>query len=134
MPMITLKIAHPRAEALVSDAAALAQELTARYLGKDPSVTAVAVETVLPTRWFVAGRSLERQQRGSFFLEVRVTEGTQTKDQKAQYIAEAYAGFQALLGELNPESYVHVIDAGADSYGYGGRTQETRYIERHSAR
>lgn len=127
--MITLKISHPAGESLVAEAAALASSLTARLLGKDPKVTAVAVDVVAPERWFVAGRSLAEQRLASFFLEVRVTDGTNTKEEKATYVAEAFAAFRALLGEVHSESYIHVIDARGDAYGYGGRTQERRFIE-----
>lgn len=92
-------------------------------------MTAVAVDVVPPERWFVAGRSLAEQRRAAFFLEVRVTEGTNTKKEKEAYLAEAFGAFSALLGDVHPVSYVHVIDARADSWGYGGRTQERRYIE-----
>jgi 4-oxalocrotonate tautomerase len=129
MPMITLKISHPLAESLVADAAALASSLTARFLGKDPNVTAVAVDVVSPERWFVAGQSLAAQRLAAFFLEVRISDGTNTKDEKATYLSEAFAAFRALLGEVHDESYIHVIDARGDAYGYGGRTQERRFIE-----
>jgi 4-oxalocrotonate tautomerase len=33
-----------------------------------------------------------------------------------------------LLGPLHVESYVHAHDAAADGYGFGGVTQERRYI------
>lgn len=35
-----------------------------------------------------------------------------------------------LLGPLRHESYVHVHDVRADAYGFGGLTQERRYIAR----
>jgi 4-oxalocrotonate tautomerase len=56
-------------------------------------------------------------------------DGTNTKDEKARYIAEAYAFFSQLLGELHPESYVYVQDVRAEAYGFGGKTQEYRYIK-----
>ena len=33
-----------------------------------------------------------------------------------------------LLGPLHEESYVHTHDARADAYGFGGVTQEQRYV------
>lgn len=130
MPIINIKIAHPEGEALIPKAAALAADLTARILGKDPKLTAVVVENVSPARWFVAGQSLAELGQASFFLEVRIVDGTNTKDQKARYVAEVFRGFGELLGALHPESYVHVVEAIADAYGFGGRTQEHRYVEK----
>jgi 4-oxalocrotonate tautomerase len=129
MPMITLKIAHPRAEALVGEAAALVASLAARLLGRDPRKTSVAVDVVPLDRWFVAGQSLAEQKSASVFVEVRVPDAVTTKDQKESFIAETFTGFQALLGALHPVSFVHVIDVNADGYGWGARSMERRYIE-----
>jgi 4-oxalocrotonate tautomerase len=129
--MITLKLSSPLAPPDVVRAAELVASLTARRLRKDPEVTAVAVDVVPPERWFVAGRSLAQWQRTAFFLEVRVTDGSNTSDEKRAFIAEAFDALGKLLGELHAESYIHVIDARADAYGYGGVPQEARrYVGR----
>jgi 4-oxalocrotonate tautomerase len=39
-----------------------------------------------------------------------------------------FEAFSRLLGDLHDESYIHIHDVRADSYGYGGLTQELRYI------
>ncbi|RPE81035.1 tautomerase family protein [Vulcaniibacterium tengchongense] len=52
---------------------------------------------------------------------------TNTKEQKARYIREAFDGFARLLGDLHEESYIYVQDVRAAAYGYGGRTQEARF-------
>jgi 4-oxalocrotonate tautomerase len=133
MPIINVKIAHPEGSSLIPRAAALATDLTARILGKDPKLTAVVVDNVPPSQWFVAGRSLAELGQASFFLEVRIVDGTNTKDQKAQYVAEVFGAFGELLGALHPESYVHVVEAIADAYGFGGLTQEHRYVKKQLA-
>ncbi len=133
MPMITLQVAAEPDDALTRRLAETVSALTARHLGKDPSVTAVAVEYVPPRRWFVGGRSAEELRRAAFFLDVRVTDGTNTKDEKARYVAEAFAALDRLLGGVHAESYVHVDDARGDAYGYGGQTQERRWVEARPA-
>jgi 4-oxalocrotonate tautomerase len=35
---------------------------------------------------------------------------------------------EKLLGDVHPESSVHVDEVSADGYGFGGRTQERRHI------
>lgn len=129
MPMITLQLAGAPDDALVHRLAEAVTRLTAEVLGKDPTVTAVAVEPIPSRRWFIAGRSTEAIGRPTFFLEVRVTEGTNTKDEKARYVAQAFALLDRLLGGVDPESYVYVNEVKGDAYGYGGRTQERRYVE-----
>ena len=56
------------------------------------------------------------------------TDETNSKDEKAEYIRQAFDGVRGrLLGDLHEESYVYVQDVRAAAYGYGGKTQEFRY-------
>ena len=59
--------------------------------------------------------------------DIKITDETNTKDEKAQYIKEAFDGFERILGNLHEESYIYVQDVRAATYGYGGKTQEYRY-------
>jgi 4-oxalocrotonate tautomerase len=131
--MITLQVSGESEDVLTHRLAEVVTRLTAEVLGKDPKVTALAVEWIPRRRWYVAGRTTEALGRPAFFLEVRVTEGTNTKDEKARYVREAFAAIAGLLGGADPESYVHVNEVKADAYGYGGRTQERRYHEARPA-
>ncbi|MBV9948006.1 MAG: tautomerase family protein [Myxococcales bacterium] len=133
MPMITLQVAADGSDGLAQELARTVARLTAEILGKDPHVTAVAVGFVPPRRWFIADRTSEQHGRPAFFLDVRITDGTNTKEEKARFVAAAFAALSALLGGAHVESYVHVDDVRADGYGYGGRTQERRFVEREMA-
>lgn len=129
MPMITVVYATPRAAPGLKQAvAATASRLAADVLRKDPKVTAVLVEEAAAQDWFCAGQSLAAAGRASFWLDIRITDGTNTKDEKAAFIAAAFAEMGKLLGPLHEESYCHVHDVRADAYGYGGLTQEHRYV------
>ncbi len=129
MPFLDVRLAPRRTDpGLPGKAAGTLAELTARILKKKPEVTAVAVQLVEPAHWFVAGRSLAEQGKASFFLDVRVTAGTNTKDEMGAYVREVFRAMGALLGELHEESYVHVHEVPAHGYGYGGLTQESRYV------
>lgn len=129
MPIIQVKYSTPKAEAgLVQAIAAAASRLSAQHLRKDPAVTAVTVEPVPAENWFAGGLSLAEQQRASFFLDIKIVESTNTKDEKAAFIAAVFATMGELLGPLHHESYVHVHDVNAYAYGFGGLTQERRYV------
>jgi len=129
MPMITVRYATRRqGPDLKQQIAQAASELAATLLHKDPRVTAVLVEAADAADWFVGGRSLAEQKLASFWLDIRITDGTNSKDEKAGFVAAAFARMGELLGPLHTESYVHVHDARADGYGFGGLTQERRYI------
>ncbi len=134
MPMITVQIAGEPDAGLARRLQQTVSSLTAALLGKDPDVTAVAVEFVPRKFWFVAGKSTEELGRSAFFVEVRITDGTNSKDEKARFLAQTFAAVSRLLGGAHPESYVHVHDARADAYGYGGLTSERRYIEAQAAK
>lgn len=133
MPMITVQLAAEPEPGLTRRVVDAVAGLTASVLGKDPRVTAIAVEYLPPSRWFVAGRPVEALGRAAFFVVVRVTEGTNTKDEKARFVAEAWRALRAALGEVDEESYVHVDEVRGDAYGYGGKTQERRFVEARPA-
>jgi 4-oxalocrotonate tautomerase len=127
MPILNVKVGAARTPELTQKIAATLLELTARILGKDPRVTSIAIDYVDPADWIVGGRSLAEQGKSSFYFDIKVTDETNTKVEKARYVKEAFAAFSALLGNLHEESYIHVQDVRAASYGYGGKTQEYRF-------
>ena len=128
MPILDVKISTPIDRDLRSTVASALSEITARVLHKKPELTAVVVDQIDPAGWFVGGPSLAEQRKASFFLEIRIVDGTNVKDEKADYLRQVFAAMESILGPLNPESYIHVHDVRADSYGYGGVSQEHRYI------
>ncbi len=131
MPLITVTYATPH-KTPVSKAAVAAEvsRLSSGVLGKDPKVTAIIVTEEDPADWFCGGRSLKDAGLASFWLDIHITDGTNTKDEKAAFIAQTFKAMEKLLGPLHNESYVHVHDVRADAYGFGGQTQERRYIAR----
>jgi len=129
MPLITVSYSSARqSPSLKAEIAAAVSELTADILHKDPKVTAIIVKSVDPADWFAGGKSLADEKLASFWLDIHVTEGTNTKDEKAAYIAAMFRRMGELLGPLHTESYLHVDEVRGDAYGFGGLTQERRYI------
>ncbi|MFY3626691.1 tautomerase family protein [Achromobacter xylosoxidans] len=101
--------------------------LTQSVLGKKLPVIAITLQHIPLDQWFIGGRPLSELGRNAFHLDISVTDETNTKAEKARFIQEIYAAFGEILGELHECSYVHVIDARAAAYGYGGKTQEYRH-------
>ena len=132
MPFIHVRYSTPGEQDLRQPIAALLTETTARVLRKKSEVTAVVVEQVPSTDWFIGSRSLADQRKATFFVEVRVTRGTNVKEEKAAYLREVFRGLESLLGPVHPESYVHVHEAEGDAYGYGGVSQEARWVRANS--
>ncbi|HWU98326.1 MAG TPA: 4-oxalocrotonate tautomerase [Oxalicibacterium sp.] len=127
MPILNVKVSAVKTPQLVQEISGLLLDLTTRILKKKREVTAIAIDFVDPDSWVVGGKLLSEQQKSSFYFDIKVTDETNTKDEKAAYIKEAFAGFERILGNLHEESYIHIEDVRAASYGYGGRTQEYRY-------
>lgn len=128
MPMITVRYVtpQPRPE-LPTQIAELAARLGAEKLGKDAGVTAVLAEPADPQNWFIAGKRPTDAGLSAFWLDIKITAGTNVKTETTAFVKAAYEGMQALLGPLHEECYVHVHAADGDAYGYGGRTQNGRW-------
>lgn len=127
MPILNVKISAVKSPAMSGQIAAILVELTTRILRKDPALTSVAIDYIDPADWIVGGSSLAEQGKSSVYFDIKITDETNSKAEKAQYIAEAFAAFATLLGNLHEESYIYVQDVRAAAYGYGGQTQERRY-------
>ncbi|WP_431203689.1 tautomerase family protein [Bradyrhizobium betae] len=129
MPLITVSYASSRrSPSLKADIANAVSELTAKILHKDPRVTAIIVKSVDASDWFAGGQSLAEQKLASYWIDIHVTEGTNTKDEKAAYLAAMFERMADIIGPLHPETYLHVDEVKGDAYGFGGLTQERRYI------
>ena len=128
MPMITVRYVtpSPRLE-LRADVARLAAKLSAERLGKDPNVTAVLVEEADPNGWFIAGKRPTNDGLAAFWLDIKITAGTNTKADTTAFVSAAFAEMQELIGPLHKECYVFVHAVDGDAYGYGGRTQNGRW-------
>ena len=127
MPILNVKVGAKKSAALTGKISDMLLELTARILHKKPEVTSIAINYIDPEDWIVGGSSLAQQGKSSIYFDIKITDETNTKAEKAQYIQEAFDAFGKLLGNLHEVSYIYVEDVRATAYGYGGKTQEYRY-------
>ncbi len=129
MPYLTVKLSTPGSTELTKKVADILASLTSEFLHKKREFTSIAIEYVEGSRWFVAGAPISPGGMETFNLVIHVTEGTNTKDEKARFVREVFSSMESALGKLHPASYVIITDVAADSWGYGGSTQEFRYIK-----
>jgi 4-oxalocrotonate tautomerase len=127
MPILNVKVGARKSAALTKAIAGTLSDLTARILHKKPEVTAIAIDYVDPDDWIVAGKSLSEHGKSSFYFDIKITDETNSKEEKAQYIRESFEALSELLGNVHEESYIYVQDVRAAAYGYGGKTQEFRF-------
>jgi 4-oxalocrotonate tautomerase len=91
-----------------------------KLLGKRRELTAVLIEDWPAARWFVDGEAVHRP---TALLEIDITQGTNTADEKAAFIAAAHAYLQRELGH---GARCIVRELPGPDWGYAGRTQQAR--------
>ena len=128
MPIINISVTGKPDAELSAAIAREATDITAKELRKDPTITAVAVTYVDPRHWFAGGKSLAEQGSHTFWLDIKVVDGTNTKLELEAYLRAIFEAFGRLLGGVHEESYAFVHEVPAAAYGYGGKTQEFRFI------
>lgn len=132
MPYLNVRISIPESSDTADKIVAVLMKHTSEVLGKKPDVTSIEVDFVAPDLWFVGAVRMSDQKAVTFYLDVKVTEGTNTKAEKAKYIGNVFSDFEALLGPVTAASYIVIHDVRADAWGFEGRTQERRFIESRS--
>ncbi|MBX3517141.1 MAG: 4-oxalocrotonate tautomerase family protein [Rhodospirillales bacterium] len=128
MPYINLKVTAKPDPVLSERIAKEVSQLTKAHLRKDPTITAVGIDYVDPAHWFSGGNSLAEQGKNTFWLDIKVVDGTNTKAEMAAYLEAVFESMSKLLGGLHHESYILVHEVPAPAYGFGGKTQEFRFI------
>jgi 4-oxalocrotonate tautomerase len=127
MPFLHLSLCPaPGADPSLRELAATLTDLTAEHLAKDPTLTAVRIELVPATQWFIAARALAAATLASYHLQIQVTAGTNTPAQLSAYLAAVHAAMGSAMGRLHPTSYSVVQQLPAEAWGYGGVSQAMR--------
>ena len=128
MPTLQLKVSPSQTPERCQQLAASLTKLTAKLLGKRAEVTAVTIDLLPATHWFVGGAPVDRP---TAMLDIAITQGTNTVEEKTAFVAAVFAELQHLLadaGQLHDASYVTVREVPATDWGYGGMTQAGRKL------
>ncbi|KRG69793.1 tautomerase family protein [Pseudoxanthomonas dokdonensis] len=128
MPYLDFRVSAKPSQQQAERVAGILTELTATVLGKKPELTSVSIHAMEAGHWYIGGNSLASQSLVTFYLDIKVTEGTNTKNEKAEYVRRVFAAVADIFGALAPASYVVIDEVHADAWGYQGQTQEYRYI------
>lgn len=126
MPTLLLKLAPALPVERRQGLARTITALAAGTLGKRPELTAVVIESLPAEAWFIGGQAVARP---TAWLEISITAGTNTAEQKEAFIAAADAELRRELAgadALEEASYVIVRELPAGDWGYAGRTQRAR--------
>jgi 4-oxalocrotonate tautomerase len=130
MPILNLKVAplqNPQHYAALAQSLTTLTEVTLR---KRPAVTAVVIDDLPAARWHVGAEPVSEP---TAYLEINITQGTNTPDEKAEFITQAYALLCEQLHAGRPlhlASYVIVREVPAGDWGFDGVTQAARILVR----
>jgi 4-oxalocrotonate tautomerase len=124
MPYVAATLAVTPSDELTARVIAALTDLTVEVLSKERARTTVVVQYVPGAQWARGGVPLP--VRG-YFVDVKVTAGTNLRHDKARYVREVNRALQSLLGEAS--GYVAVEELPADSWGHAGETQEPHYLK-----
>ncbi|QEU90086.1 tautomerase family protein [Streptomyces kanamyceticus] len=126
MPYIRVTLSDPGLPAARRTALAKGlTELAVSALGKDAARTTVQLHAVPGGQYFVAG--LPVGDATGAHVEVSITAGTNSAEEKARFIAGAYALLHETLELLPPLTGVALHELHPESYGYNGITQLDHY-------
>ena len=126
MPILNVLLSGTADEQKTQQVAHMLANCTSQILRKKPELISIAIRYLEPAHWIVGGQSLAVQNKSSAYVEIKITDETNTRAEKAAYIQAVYDGLLGLMPDLHHESYIHVDDVRAGAYGYGGKTQEYR--------
>ena len=93
MPIINITVTGKPDPALSARIAGEMTEITATHLRKDPTLTAVAVAYHDPQHWFAGGKSLAEHGASTFWLDIKVVDGTNTKLELEAYLKAIFEAF-----------------------------------------
>jgi len=124
MPFVNIKVAGlSLAPEQVQRLQSEATRLMIDVMRKGRESTAVLVEQVDAAKWTVGAVPV----RAAAHLDVKVTAGTNTPDEKRRFVSEVMALLRSVIGPtLDPVCYIVVHEVSGDAWGYGGRTQADR--------
>lgn len=93
-------------------------------MGKRREVTAVRIVHSESVLWTI--NALPPEQTTAY-LEVKITAGTNSGDQKAALIAHLEQLLRTTLGKMAEASYIVIHELTAENWGYAGLTQAQRH-------
>ena len=124
MPFVHIRIAGQNLNAeQVRELQREATALMAGIMRKKEELTSVLVEQAEISGWSIGGAAVPVAAH----LDVKVTQGTNTEEEKARFVRAANDLLKSVLGSSLPvATYVIVHEIPSTAWGYDGETQEAR--------
>ncbi len=97
-----------------------------QVMGKRREVTVVHIQESAPGLWATNAQVLSADDPVGAYVDIKITQGTNTPDEKAEMIAQTVQMLQKVVGTIQEACYVVIDDIPANSWGYDGKTQAER--------
>ena len=107
--------------------------LMSEVMGKVPSLTSVRVGRFSADGWAVGGKSVAARGEIAVHMDIKITKGTNTDEEKAEMIRQGLSMLKDVVGETSEAGYVVIHELDASSWGYDGKTQFFRVGTRMAA-
>jgi len=96
-------------------------------MGKRREVTVVQIEESTSYCWSVNGEPLHEKAPAAAYVDVKITQGTNSDEEKAQLINTLMQMLKSVRS-TQQACYIVVHELAAASWGYDGKTQAARSI------
>jgi 4-oxalocrotonate tautomerase len=126
MPIITLRMNELPSESITKTIVEKLTDITVKVLKKNKSLVVVRIEHDTDfTRWNVNGEEINNNS-SLFELIILVTSGTNSKEEKSEWLTTAWHVMKEGLGNLSYPNYISIKEIDAENWGYNGLSQEER--------
>jgi len=107
--------------------------LMSEVMKKNPDLTSVRIDQYPADSWAVGRKSIAVRGEIGVHMDIKVTSGTNTDEEKAEMIKQGMAMLKDVVGSTPDASYIVIHDLDAGAWGYDGRTQFARAKQKKAA-
>ncbi len=107
--------------------------LMSEVMKKNPDLTSVRIDQFPADSWAVGRKSMVVRGETAVHMDIKVTDGTNTDEEKAEMIKQAMSMLKDIVGSTPEASYIVIHDLDASAWGYDGHTQHERAQRKKAA-
>lgn len=100
--------------------------LMQQIMKKRREVTVVHIQESEAQQWSANAAQLTDSEATAVYVDIKVTKGSNTADEKKTMIAQTNKMLQDIIGTIQQASYIVIDDIPGDCWGYDGQTQAMR--------
>lgn len=97
-------------------------------MNKRREVTVVHIQESGAEQWSINAAQLSTNEPIGVYVDIKVTQGTNTANEKKEMIAQTNKTIQDIVGTIQEASYIVIDEIPGESWGYDGKTQAMRAL------